>query len=327
MDEGLSYYMPKKDLKVTVTVEDHDKIHRTPAKITKIDLDTTEAYPDLSKRYVLKHQGSLVSKNDLHIGITENGLLTSSKSTTTSKINEAFKSLAASAPVITRNKTVIQPTEPLKCKVPGIYTFLYEIPDSEDKETLGAPCGIGIDIKKLTSKAPLELIFKAHLEGTKNTKIGSAGHIIFKAPYSGIFYRQNEPYKVSASGKVINGFNVQKIIFSPSNSKTSLLPVKKTLFSDNVADFGLEDGVPTKYNQDVDAELVALLKLPADIFTSYFAAIGTTFEAFKKQETDEAALLNASLALELVKYKHAACIEAIKSKNDELINSLECKTN
>lgn len=309
MDEGLSYYMPKRDLKVTITVG-----NGRVGRITGINFSTTEAYPDLSKRYVLKHSSSLISKNDLDVQITERGLLTSSKSTTTSKLNEVFQSLSES---VAAKKTKSNPNANYnhRCTKVGTYTFIYEIPNETGSiNDAPSPCGIKINIEKLTSGTSLVTNRDNDLEDGKSASPEKS--------YSGIFYRQNEPYKVSTEGNI---FKVSKIVFSPSNSKISMLPVTKTLFSTNVADFSFEDGVPKKYKQEADAELIALLKLPADVLKSYFTAVGTTFDIFSKQDENEVEMLNASLALELVKYKHTACIEAIKSKDDDLINELQCK--
>ena len=75
---GLSYYMPKKDFLVTVSVKD--------GNATKVTLGTTHAYPDLSKQYSLQHGSNFLGKNTLSVVISEKGLLTSSKSTTVSNV-------------------------------------------------------------------------------------------------------------------------------------------------------------------------------------------------------------------------------------------------
>ncbi|AMK78815.1 hypothetical protein A1342_00045 [Methylomonas methanica] len=80
--------MPKKDFVVKITV--------AQAKISKVELGVTSAYPDLSKQYTLKYNKNFFGENKLDVSVTENGLLTSTKSDTISKVNEAFKALASS---------------------------------------------------------------------------------------------------------------------------------------------------------------------------------------------------------------------------------------
>ena len=140
--------------------------------------------------------------------------------------------------------------------------------------------------------------------------------------HSGIFYRQNEPYLVKAEGP---GINMQQLVFSPSFADTAFLPVKKTFFADNEADFTFTDGVPTKYKQSTSGEAIALVKLPADIFSAYFAAIGSVFDAFKTNDTKEKDALTQSMKLELAKLKYDACIKAITAKDNDALKSLGCE--
>lgn len=288
---GLTYYMPKKDFVVTVNVKS--------SKITKVSFGTTPAFPDLSKQYVLNHGSNFLGKNTLDVAITEKGLLTSSKSTTVSNVTDAFKNLATTYGQLRTFSLVGPPAPAGNCTTDGDHIFTYT------KEGSYTPCNLTVTI----GKAALS-------NGTKPHSKNSA------ESYSGIFYRQNEPYTVSATGQ---GLNVSSIVFSPSDSKTLFLPVSKTFFANNEADFAFVDGVPTKYKQDTDGEAIALLKLPADILGAYFGAVGSVFDSFKSNDGKEVEALNSSLSLELAKKKYAACIEAIEAEDDDLIKELECK--
>jgi hypothetical protein len=289
--DGLTYFMPKKDFLVTVTIKDK--------KVEKVVLGATASYPDLSKQYLLRHGGNAFGKNTLDVGISESGLLTSTKSTTQSSVTDAFKNLATSSGHIKTfgfEKTIDSGGA---CTTNGEHTFVFKASGSY------TACGIGITIAKQIDDS------------------GIASHSKDKSTeYSGIFYRQNIPYLVTAVG---GGLNVAAIVFSPSESKTHFLPVSRTFFSNNQADFGFVDGVPSKYKQETEGEAVALLKLPADILGAYFGAIGAMFDSFKTNDSKEAAALTESLKLELAKKKYDACIAAIKANDDQKIKDLACQ--
>ncbi len=288
--DGLSYYMPKKDFVVTVNVKS--------SKITKVTLGTTPAYPDLSKQYVLRHGSNYLGKNTLDVSVNEKGLLTSSKSTTVSNVTDAFKNLATTYGQL-RTFSLVGTPPATGCTTDGDHIFTYN--------GVGAynACGISIVI----GKPYLSPATKKHEKPEEKS-------------YSGIFYRQNEPYNISATG---NGLNVSSIVFSPSDAKTLFLPVSKTFFANNEAEFTFKDGIPTKYKQDTDGEIIAALKLPADIIGEYFGAVGSIFDSFKSKDDSESAAMSSALSLELAKKKYAACIEAIEKNDNDLIKELECK--
>ncbi|MND76014.1 hypothetical protein D3C80_676490 [compost metagenome] len=289
--DGLTYYMPKKDFVVTINVEKN--------AIKKISLGTTPSYPDLSKQYVLSHGSNFLGKNTLDVAVTEKGLLTSSKSTTVSHVTDVFKNLATTYGQLKVFSLDGESTPVGSCTTDGEHIFTYSSTGTY------SPCDIAVTI----SKAEPSNETRAHAKKAEES-------------YSGIFYRQNEPYVVSATGQ---GLNVSSIVFSPSNSKTLFLPVSRTFFANNEADFAFVDGVPTKYKQDTDGEAIALFKLPADIIGAYFGAIGSVFDSFKSNDGKEAEALNSSLSLELAKKKYSACIEAIDSKDEKIIKELGCK--
>jgi hypothetical protein len=224
--------------------------------------------------------------------------LTSSKSTTVSNVTDAFKNLATTYGQL-RTFGLVGSPPATGCTTDGDHIFTYS-----DVGTY-TPCGIGVTI------------------GESNGVNATKGHSNASSEeHSGIFYRQNQPFTISAVGQ---GLNVSSIVFSPSHSKTLFLPVSKTFFANNSADFGFVDGVPTKYVQDTDGEAIALLKLPADILGAYFGAVGSVFDSFKANDTKESAALSSSLSLELAKKKYAACLDAIEAEDDDLIKELECK--
>lgn len=289
--DGLTYYMPKKDFLVTVTIKDK--------KANKVVLGATASYPDRSKQYLLRHGGNAFGKSTLDIGISESGLLTSTRSTTQSNVTDAFKSLATSLGQIKPLNYEKSLGSGAACTVNGDHTFVFQESGSY------TACDIKITITKQIDDSGI----------VPHSKKGSTEH-------SGIFYKQNIPYLVTASG---GGLNAAAIVFSPTGSKTHFLPVSRTFFSNNQADFDFVNGVPSKYKQETEGEAVALLKLPADILSAYFGAIGSMFDSFKSNNAKEAAALTESLKLELVKKKYDACIAAIKDNDDQKIKELACQ--
>lgn len=311
--DGLTYFMPKKDFLITITIKDK--------KVTEVALGTTAAYPDLSKQYVLRHDGNFFGKNTLDVGVNKTGLLSSTKSTTVSNVTDAFKNLATAAGELSSILTpmVIAPNgenDDSKCTTDGEHTFIFNYKNPPETKTI---CGVQIDIKKVTSSISCATTDKDCNKGNENILSHSKTK---NKEYSGIFYRRSEPYLITT---VNEGINVAAIVFSPSQSATHFLPVSKTFFSNNEADFAFVDGMLTKYKQETEGEAVALFKLPADILSSYFSAIGSIFDSFKTTDQKEAEALAESLKLELAKKKYDACITAIKAGDDKLTKELGCQ--
>lgn len=246
---GLHYFMPKKDFLVTVTVADE--------KISKVTLATTPGYPDVSIPYVLTYGANAFGKNTLNIRLNEKGLLTSVDSTTLSEVTQSLQNLAVPTDGSTRitDKDYDDPesTSPAKhgCSNNGEHTFIYK------KVGEHSACGLTINIEKYGDSRRI----------TSHT-------IKENQAISGIFYRQNLPYLMTAKGQ---GIKAATIVFSPSESKTQFIPVSKTFFADNGASFGFTEGVLTRYRQDTNGELTALLTLPAEILKAYFGAVGAVF--------------------------------------------------
>ena len=187
------------------------------------------------------------------------------------------------------------------CAAEGDHTFIEKV----DKDIVDSEaCGLKVKIKKLGVSS-------------RNTSSGDSE----SKSVSGIYYRQNEPYEVTVSGR---GTNISSIIFSPNQSNTYFLPVSRTFFADNDADFTFEDGVPKQYKQETDSELLALFKLPADVFGAYFTAVGQVFSSFKSNDSNESAALTESIKLELERVKFEACLAAIEAEEVEKIKELGC---
>lgn len=266
---GLSYYMPKKDIVVKVTIE--------ASNITKVALETTPSYPDLSKRYVLNHNKNIMGKNLSDISITESGLLTTVTSKTTSNVTDIFSNLATSYGNFTKPPLGSGLFPPIGCNTDTEHVFIYK---SEGEYN---PCGLSVTIKK---------------EGPENKGVENTEEV--EVSSSGIFYRQDEPYRVTInSGSTIGDLNFSSIVFSPSYSTTSFLPISKSFFANNSAEFTFEKGIPTKYKQDVDGEALAVAKIPSAIITSVFTAVGSVYSRSSTTNQNEISALEQTIKLEL----------------------------
>jgi hypothetical protein len=297
---GLTYYMPNRDILLTITVE---KGYGTEIAITR-----SESYPDMSKVYNLSHSGGIFGKNVADVQITQ-GLIKASKSTMTSNVNDVFKNAASSVATLKfKSKNNAPAGGPVKnpCS-DGDHKFRIPARITKTPELL---CNVKISVTNIS-------------EATGSTKSEYASRNGTKA---GIYYRQNIPFLISAESPQGNDqvSKTNAIVFSPSGSDTYFLPISKTFFANNAADFSFEDGVPTSYKQDTDGEAIALLKLPADIFGAYFEAIGKVFDAFQSKDTKSESAMQSNLALEIMKQKYNNCMEAVQAGDQEKLVSLKC---
>ncbi len=314
--DGLTYFMPNKDFIVTITMTEPDS--HGSNKVSNIVFSASTAYADRSKQYVLKHGTNLFNDSKLDVTVDTTGLLKSSTSTSTSKVAEVLVGLATTAGY--KASKSIAPS----CNKAGDYVFIFE---PSDKPT--DKCGVHIEISSLTKSAD-----------TIKTTIKKPD-----SSYSGVFYRQEEAYKIKAS--FANGdIYKEAILYSPSGSETLFLPISKSFFADSESTLTFTDGMPTGYKQDDKSELVGAFAIPAKVIGAYFKAVGELFGAFSTKNTNESALIKSESSLELEKYnsqrdlelskiesdykfklaelKAQACKSAIADNNQELIDSLGC---
>lgn len=293
--DGLVYYLPRKDFLVAITVSD-DK-----GAISAVKLDTTPAYPDTTKPFAFAYQRNWVSKNETTITVDINGLLKTTKAEITSGAAATAQIVGEIAAFrVLRNQQ--DAGKPSTCPK-GEHTFIIRtlpVPVGEN-----TPCGVNIEIEPMMAT-----------DYSAQDKVDAS----LTTGYSGVYYRTARPYLMRASG----AFRAAAIVYSPNDAPVRKLPIERALFTDGSVDFTFSEGMPTQYKQTADGEVLAFLKLPAVVLSAYFKAVGDLFTNFKKRDDSQVGALDASLKLELVKFKHTACIEAIKQKNNDLISSLEC---
>jgi len=216
-------------------------------------------------------------------------------------VAEAFKGVAQVAGYLAAVRTVkvdSKAAAPTQCAADGTYVFIFDTP------VQGAiVCDITVNITAIGTPPTT-----GHSRGTGQAQ-------------SGVFYRQNLPYLMTADGSDVH---TAAFVYSPTESPTYFLPISRTFFSNNSAEFGFAEGMPKTYKQETQGEIVALLKIPADVVAAYFAAMGSLFDAFKSRDSKEAEVLAGSVKLELAKQKYDACIAAIKANDQTRIKELAC---
>jgi hypothetical protein len=295
--DGLRYFMPKKDLLITIKVE--------APKPQEVTIATTDAYPDLSDAYVLRQSSYLLGKNVTEIAVSTSGLLTSAHSSVTSGLPALFESIGKVRGAVTSN-WMPDPAQPTCADGTHVFRLAF---DQNPPAKPPVFCGLAVAIKKLNPTAAA----------------GRAETHIARTDGSGVFYRQAEPFLISVAGGANAAAPLQSsVVFSPSLADTHYLPISRTFFADNTADFGFVDGMPTKFNQTREGELIAALKLPASIVSAYFSAVGGIFANFKTKDTGEADALKATVQLELARQKSELCLTAIREGNATAIKDLEC---
>lgn len=294
--DGISYFMPRRDIVVTLVVEGGER---------KISVEPGGVYADQSAEYVLRYHRNMVGKNDLKLTVTNQGLLQTSAAVTTSSLTDALKNLA-SAVAWTGPLPMMAPAPPaLPCAADGTYTYNIPIVTPLPANACPAFCGLTCNITRLSS--PGGGYSKAQ---AKN-----------KGSSPGIYYRQAIPYLVTVSD---GAQTVPVLTSSPTDAPVRFAPISRALFTNSNSTVTLQDGMLTGYNQEADGELVALFKLPADVIGAYFAAVGNMLTSRNTALQNEKTYLETIRLLEQQRKTTDDCLKALADKDDDQIAKL-CK--
>lgn len=295
---GLVYRLPKKLIVVTYVVPEDGK----PGTAT---VAASGAVPDMSTRYVANFSRNLIGKNTLEIGIGPNGLLTSSKASTTSQIELILANLAGAAGTLSTFSAVRSSDTAPKCVTKGTYTTTYSLEDIVKNGSDGF-CDLTVTVERISGST-----------GPTKIAMGSGAQ-------TGYFYRTTVPIIVTVEYLRFARSKERAVVLLPDVESLEFLPVERSLFANNSAEFTFIDGIPTVYKQDVDGEVLALSKLPAAVLKGYFEAIGTAFSQRSTNATNEASLLAKLDALSLQRQRSAQCDKAIASGDAAAILA-QCK--
>jgi hypothetical protein len=295
---GLVYRLPKKLIVVTYVVPEDGK----PGTAT---IAASGAVPDMSTRYVANFSRNLIGKNTLEIGIGTSGLLTSSKASTTSQIELILANLAGAAGSLPTLSAMRTSEAAPQCVSKGTYTTTYAFEDLV-RDGSSRFCDLTVTAERIPGS-------------TRPTKIAMGS-----GAQSGYFYRTTVPVMVTVTYSRFARSDERAVVLLPDLDSLEFLPVERSLFANNSAEFTFVDGIPTVYKQDVDGELLALSKLPAAVLKGYFEAIGTAFSQRSTNATNEALLLSKLDALSLQRQRSAQCEKAIASGDAAAILA-QCK--
>jgi hypothetical protein len=318
---GLVYFMPKKDFVIKVTTtsskesapkgaskENAPEKGSSTTKTTVVST-VTDAYPDFEQQYVLTYKFNLFGDNELDLGINEKGLLTSAKAKTVSKVNEALENLGKSAGSAGSVATPMAPGggegDRVSCQNDGEYIFIYDKP---------------INDKDICDDLKLDIvqIDKEKYNNTTARSPNSDGSQEDRKIKYGIYYRQLVPYKITVKS-ARSSIHHENIVYSPSDSKIHFLPISRTFFANNEIDFGFTDGIPTKYVQKTNSELVGLFMLPGSLIGGFLEGVTSGLKNILDVKGKEKDIVEASTVLEVAKLKHEKCIAALAAKNDDLV--------
>jgi hypothetical protein len=357
--DGLAYYMPMKDIVITVTPGDAAKPPAAqaaapsgtpPAKPVppKIAIAVTKSYPDRSKPYALRFGTNAFGTHTLDVVVTEQGLLSSAKSTTTSTVQDALKGLASAAGMASVFAMERSEGETAPCAAgDNVFVFTPPLEDTSYRAcelvvTIVPLRGsladgvrrVGIEEMRFATmrsearKEKRELLRSrdAPQESVVQEALGKSGaDETADTQHAGVFYRQELPYLVTVSSGA--GVHQAAVVMSPSRSPTNFLPAKRTFFANNKAEFGFTDGVPKSYLQQTEGEGTAIFQVPAIVVGAYFEAAGKMFDNVKNTNAKEIEMLNQELKLELARRKVQACLAAIAVNDTAKIAELGCASN
>ena len=299
--DGLVYFMPRRGFKLTVTV---DKTNGASAVITNGD-----AFPDLSKRFVLSYGENFLGTNKAVVEVTSAGLLTSTDAETTSGLSTVATNLGTLlGDVAGANAGVTKPPPPPDeaCQIGQTYTMFIEA--DEQIDTTAMPL-----CKRFTVTGGL-LAPRGWKRMDDSTRVNT------KIRQGGIYYKHDLPYVLTVHDSKYNT-RTDYLAYSPNLAEIDFIPSVRTLFADNHTKITLADGQATKLDETSDGEVVGLLDFPAQVIAAYFKAIGGIFASRGTE-------LSGRDTLALAQAKNQACEAAVHAndpagkKGDELTTAI-----
>ncbi|WP_209064775.1 hypothetical protein [Endozoicomonas sp. G2_2] len=283
---GLYYYLPKKDLIVTLTVE--QKGNSEP--VYRFDFDTSAAYPNLSQSYRLNQTKQFFANVEDKYEISKSGLLNSVDVKSESKVETVLDNLTGKP-----TKGFVE--KPVKCAV-GTHVLVIDpasnaekSPDNDGYRSAGELCQFKIMYRVLKSG-------KTYHEPPS-----------LDVPLAGIVYRNDQPYAIEIrSGTVLKA---RKILFSPTGALARRLPLKKGFFAQTDHKFVMEDGRLTHVDYTKDSELATVLTAPAKLIGAYTGALGQILSGIHGPSNERLEADKIEANQQLLKAKIEQCRDAL----------------
>jgi uncharacterized protein YceK len=227
------------------------------------------------------------------------------------------------------------------CKLnEGDYSILFNPKELPNNKIISICEGIKIEISRLFIANHLHDSFRINPDGffdnlhNLSTLVKNSIDVIHLHNkgfdnYSGLFYKQEMPYAISVynpnycneSSKrecenyISQNFKSQFIALSPNESPIYFAPITQTLFSDNVNDITLINGVVNSLKENTDSELLALTQIPANVIGGYSSAIGNALSSLQSKETIITTTQNTELATLVNAEKIKRCQVAIATND------------
>lgn len=300
---GLIYYMPKRDIVVTLTNV------KGPPEASTLAVTVSAPFADLDKRFALTVQGTPIGTRSTDVMVSANGLLMSSSAKLESQVGAIAAQIAAAAGAV---RAVWKQEEEKDCTAFTTYSISIPAP----KATLSEEnhfCGFTIVVA--STVAPKE---------KGDPQRGGKRKADAEQPSAGYFYRQELPYRVTVVPKAGGDPIIATIVNSPSEAPVEFVPVAKALFADNDNLVSFDNGVLKQYKEIKSSELLGLASIPADIIAKYFDAAGKIFGFLNTENTNKLNEINSELRLEIARQRFDSCITAIHAKDDATIDKLGC---
>lgn len=322
--EGLIYYLPKRDVVVTLT-----KPKDAPATLT---VGIGAAYADLSKRYLLTVKGTPLGSRTHDVAVSESGLLKSGNAVLVSNVGEIAAAIASSLGGVPWRLDAAGQSQ--DCTKLASYSIAID-----GGKTVDNFCGFRIEVTATAfpaQAAPGTETSKESSDHRSGDKLPAAVPTDVVHSHSGgagYYYRQARPYRVrvcptESSPKACSDENtiLAGVLNSPTDAPVQFIPVSKTLFADNDNTVTFSDGVLTQYKEVKGSELLGLTSIPAEVIAAYFKAAGSLFDFLKQKSDSEVGQVNGQLALALAKMRYDACLVAIRNNDKPAMESLDCKS-
>lgn len=351
VDDGITYYMPKRSIRLTITVS--TETGNNKKVVVNVDNNyTTETTPDLSRVFLLRYNKNLIGQNNMYIGVNSYGLLSVTHSDTISKINQIASNIAMDVAVSSigvglpptpgatpdTNSALTTPFEKLPGSLgepaqpsshsvtinnvttscgDGSYSLLIDPKNPSELQDRSTTCGVDIKITSGFKTSDLE----SHKDSKRitsgdrwNTFSNTLDFHSHNKGHSlpGLFYKQDLPYIVTVKhGEAKSQF----IALSPNESKIYFAPIVKTLFTDNTSDISLVNGVVTTLRENTDSEILALTKIPADALGAYTDSIGKVFSGIGTSLKAQKESVSSEISLLNNMAKIRQCQVAIATNN------------
>jgi hypothetical protein len=270
-----------------------------------IKIGVSPSYADESVAYVARFSRNFIGKNDLTIEVSDRGLLTSSKTVTTSQLSDILTSLAGSAGSVRAILSSEEPEQPEQC--PEKVSFVFRV------DMTRAMAGYNIPVPGSKTCNVFVVVRPPNLNVASNARTRHP-----EMRHSGYFYKQNLPYEVTVK---FQHWEAMDRVMLPNDSPVQFVPLDRGLFASNTSELTFSDGVLKKYSQSMDGEILALAKLPADVLKAYFTAIGSMFTTRKTSATEQSAYLDEMLKLKAKQAATDRCLAAYRADDAALIQA------